>query len=89
MLTYKYMIIILGIIMIGVGGFLTIKSESMLNAFGRIGFFEKYLGTEGGSRLGYKLVGLLIFFIGLLMATGMIGGFMEWLLSPLLKTMVR
>ncbi len=64
---------------------MVIKSESVLKTFGRIPFFEKHLGTEGGSRLGYKLIGLTIFFIGLLMFTGLFGGFMNWVLSPLLN----
>lgn len=76
--------IILGIIMMIVGTLITIKSEAILNFFGRITFFEKYLGTEGGSRLGYKLIGILTFFIGLLIMTGMIEGFMRWVLSPLI-----
>lgn len=77
--------IIIGIIMIGLGGLIVIKSEAILNAFGRIGFFERYLGTEGGSRLGYKLVGILVVFIGMLVMTNMIGGFINWVFSPLLK----
>lgn len=67
------------------GAFITIKSEKMLEFFGRIEFFENKLGTSGGSRLGYKLVGLLIFFLGILTMTGLIGGFLEFVLSPLLK----
>jgi len=43
------------------------------------------LGVEGGSRLGYKLIGVLTIFIGLLIMTNMIGGFMMWVFSPLLK----
>lgn len=77
--------ILLGLIITIVGALIVIKSEAMLNAFGRIGFFEQHLGTEGGSRLGYKLVGMIITFIGILVMTNMIGGFLEWILSPLLK----
>jgi len=77
--------IIFGIIGIAIGVLLVIKSESILNVFGRIAFFEKYLGVEGGSRLGYKLIGLAVIFISTLVMTNMIGGFMEWVLSPLLK----
>jgi hypothetical protein len=76
--------IILGIIMISVGAFMVIRSESMLRAFGSINFFDQHLGMEGGSRLGYKLIGLGILFIGMLVITNMIGGFMEWVLSPLM-----
>lgn len=77
--------IIIGIIMIAIGSFFVIKTEALLNNFGRIEFFERHLGTEGGSRLGYKFIGFIIIFLGILVFTNMIGGFLEWLLSPLLK----
>ena len=77
--------IFLGLILAAVGALITIKSEAMLNMFGRVGFFEKYLGTEGGSRLGYKLLGILLFFIGIMIATNVIGDFMSWILSPLIN----
>lgn len=77
--------ILIGLIIFAIGALIVIKSEAMLNAFGRIAFFERYLGTEGGSRLGYKLVGLLLVFIGILVMTNLIGGFLEWLLGPLLR----
>ncbi|MDO8593122.1 MAG: hypothetical protein Q7R92_05190 [bacterium] len=79
------MYILIGLIILAVGALIVIKAEAMLSAFGRIAFFERYLGTEGGSRLGYKLVGLLIIFIGMLVMTNMIGGFLEWVLGPLLR----
>ncbi|MDD5291199.1 MAG: hypothetical protein PHZ04_03735 [Patescibacteria group bacterium] len=76
---------ILGIVIIMVGALIVIKSEGMLSTFGRIGFFENHFGVEGGSRLGYKIIGALTIFLGLLIMTNMIGGFMMWVLSPLLK----
>ena len=77
--------ILLGIILVIIGFLFVAKSEWLLNNFGRIGFFEEHLGTEGGSRLGYKLIGLFVIFIGFLVSTNMIGGFLGWILSPLLK----
>jgi hypothetical protein len=77
--------IIVGLIIIVIGFLVVAKSEWLLNNFGHIGFFEQHLGMEGGSRLGYKLIGLLAVFIGILIATNLIGGFLGWLLSPLLK----
>lgn len=62
---------------------IVIKTESVLKAFGRMEFFEKHLGTEGGSRLGYNLIGLVMIFLGVMMVFGMIGGFMNWVLSPI------
>ena len=77
--------IIFGLIGIAIGILFVIKSEALLNTFGRINFFETKLRLEGGSRLGYKLIGIVIIFIGALILTNMIGGFMNWLLSPILK----
>jgi len=79
------MSIILGLIMIVAGAMMAIKAEWLLENFGRIGWFEEHLGTDGGSRLGYKLIGILLFFLGVLSVTGLIGGFMNWVLSPLTK----
>jgi len=81
--------IILGIIGMIIGASITIYSEKLLNAFGSIAFFDKYLGTEGGSRLGYKLIGLLVFFLAMLTATGLIQGFLMWVLSPIISTIQR
>ncbi|PIR93374.1 hypothetical protein COT99_00910 [Candidatus Falkowbacteria bacterium CG10_big_fil_rev_8_21_14_0_10_43_10] len=81
--------IILGLIGMVIGALITIYSEKMLNAFGRIPFFEKYLGFEGGSRLGYKIIGLLIFFISLLIMTNLIQEFLMWVLLPILAPMKR
>jgi len=83
------MSILIGIVMMVVGALMVIKSESLLNAFGRIAFFERFLGTEGGSRLGYKLIGILIIFFGLLAATNMAEGFLNWLLSPLFGSRIK
>jgi len=77
--------IIVGLLLIAIGGVLVIQTEWFLSNFGRITWFESKLGSEGGSRLGYKLVGLLFIFVGLLVLTGLISGFLNWLLSPLLK----
>lgn len=75
--------IFLGIIIAAAGTFTVIKTEWFLENFGRIDWFDQKLGTEGGSRLGYKLVGILAIFIGLLLVFGMEGGFLAWLTSPL------
>ena len=79
------MIILLGLFMIGIGLAMTIKTEGFLKTFGRGVFFEKYLGTEGGSRLGYKLLGIVLVIIGVLVATGAGPDMLYWLFSPLLK----
>ncbi len=74
-----------GLIFLAVGIFFNFKTEWMLNNFGRIQWFEEKMGVEGGSRLGYKLIGLVIIFIGILLITGLFDGFMAGLLSPLTR----
>ncbi len=77
--------IILGIA-ITLGGVLMImKTEWLINNFGHIAWFEDKLGSEGGTRLGYKLMGLIILVVGIIVMTGSGEQFMNWLLSPLLK----
>ncbi len=74
---------IIGVMITVVGVIIVMKSDSFLGFFGRISFFEKHLGTEGGSRLGYKIIGLIFIFLGILTMTGMIDGFMSWAVSPI------
>lgn len=76
---------IVGLILSIGGALITIKSEKVFEFFGRIEWFEDKLGSSGGSRLGYKLIGILFFFIGILTMTGLIGGFLQFILSPLLR----
>jgi hypothetical protein len=77
--------ILIGLIIIGIGALIVVKTEAILNSFGRIYFFEKYLGTEGGSRLGYKLIGIAAVFIGALIMTNLIGDLLSWVFSPLFR----
>lgn len=79
------MSILFGLLGVALGTVIVIKSEKLLNAFGRINFFEKHLGTEGGSRLGYKLFGILIIFLSMLIITGMFEGFIMFFLEPLIR----
>lgn len=76
---------ILGVLIIALGIYMVLKTEVVLKNFGSNSFFEKNLGTEGGSRLGYKLLGLLLIFIGLVIMLGMSDNFLEFILSPLIK----
>lgn len=77
--------IILGIIIIAVGILFIIKTEKILGTFGRIAWFEAHLGTEGGSRLGYRLLGMFLVFLGMLITTNLINNTLQVILSPLLQ----
>lgn len=79
------MYIIIGLIIILIGFLLIAKAEWFLNNFGRIGFFEQHLSTEGGTRLGYRLLGMLVIFIGMLVLTNLLGGLAAWMLGPYLR----
>lgn len=68
-----------------VGFLFVLKTDSFLNNFGRLPFFENHLATSGGSRLGYKLVGMVVIIIGFMITVGLIGGFIAWLASPLTR----
>lgn len=76
--------IILGIILITIGALMVVKTDWFLSNFGRLSWFEDKLGTEGGSRLGYKLLGIILIFVGIVMLSGNGTNFFVWLLSPLM-----
>lgn len=63
----KYVYSILVII---IGAFMVIKTEWMLKFFGRSYWAETKLGTEGGSRLLYKLIGIIFIFVAFMIMTG-------------------
>lgn len=77
--------IIPGLIIIALGVLMVFRAEDLLRFFGRISWMEKHLGVEGGSRLGYKLLGIVVIFIGLLTFSGNFNSFFSSLLSPLIR----
>ena len=76
--------IIFGLLIAAVGAVVTIKAEWIYQNFGPIPSADKYLGTEGGSRLAYKLIGILISIVGFLIMTNLI----ESVLTGLAKMIV-
>lgn len=77
--------IIGGLILVALGTLMVARSEDLFRFFGRIAWFEKYLGAEGGSRLGYKIVGLIVIFLGLLTFSGTFNEFFTFVLSPITR----
>lgn len=63
----KYIISILGIV---IGLFLVIKTETMLKNFGYSEWAETKFGMWGGSRVAYKLGGIIIIFVSVMWMTG-------------------
>jgi multisubunit Na+/H+ antiporter MnhB subunit len=77
--------VIIGLIMTIIGVILLAKTEWFVTNFGRIAWFEEKLGSSGGSRLGYKLVGIVFVFLGVIVMTGSGTAFITWVLNPLFK----
>jgi hypothetical protein len=67
--------IIIGILMMAAGTVLVFKSEWFYLNFGSIAWAEEHMGTSGGSRLMYKLIGIAFIFFGMLVATNMMQSF--------------
>jgi hypothetical protein len=63
--------IILGLLMVVVGFLIVWKTEWINSNFGSISWAEAKMGSMGGSRLLYKLIGLTFIFIGFLTVTNL------------------
>lgn len=61
----------LGLIIMFVGFAIVLKTETVYEWFGEIPFAEEKMGM-GGSRLFYKLIGVLVVLIGMAVATNVI-----------------
>ena len=72
---------IVGIIVCGIGFILVWKADWFLRNFGSVPFAEKCLQTEAGSRLFYKLIGILIMIGGMMHAVGLLAPTMQWLVD--------
>jgi len=75
----------LGIILLGVGFVIVWKSDWIMDNFGRIAWAEEKLGMEGGTRLFYKLIGIVVI-IGAFMY---MFGFFEPILYAIFKNSIQ
>lgn len=66
--------ILIGVVIVAAGGFFVVKTEMVLGFFGSFDWAERHLG---GSRLFYKLLGILLIVIGLIVATDMWDAFLN------------
>jgi ABC-type phosphate transport system permease subunit len=66
----KFMNYFVFIISLIIGAWLVIKTEKMLSWFGPNEWAEEKLGLYGGSRLFYKMLGLIIIIAGTMFVTG-------------------
>lgn len=75
---------ILGALATIFGTLMVIKTDVFLRTFGSMRWAEEKLA--GGSRMGYKLLGLLAIVLGLLAVTGMFGGLARGVLTTIFKS---
>ena len=75
--------ILLGIAIAGVGGFMVIKTRTIIDLFGTVYWAEAKLGG-GGTNLFYKLIGIGIILIGFVVATNLWNSLLGFLLGPFL-----
>ncbi|MFA5954374.1 MAG: hypothetical protein WC817_02470 [Patescibacteria group bacterium] len=75
-----------GLVIAVLGTLLIIYTEAVLSFAGSIGWAESWLRFYGGSRLGYKLVGIIAIIVGLLMMTGLIGDVVLGLFGGLFRS---
>jgi len=64
---------VVGILAMILGVIMVIKTEWFIQNLGSNAWAEAHLGSEGGSRLMYKLIGIGIFIVALLGMTGLLG----------------
>lgn len=76
--------VIIGLFLVAAGTVLIFKTEWFIQNFGTIAWAENNLGTSGGSRLFYKLIGLILIFVGMLVATNLMTGFLMGTIGKLL-----
>jgi hypothetical protein len=77
----KYFYSILAIII----GFLLAKySHAIVNNFGYVDWAEKYLGSYGGTRLMWKLIGVLFIIGALLVISGLMNNILYSVFAPMM-----
>ena len=74
--------ILIGLVLVAAGIFMVIKTRMLMGFFGTIDWAEQKLGG-GGSNLLYKLIGILVCFIGFMVATNLWNAFLQATLGSL------
>ncbi|MEK7631785.1 MAG: hypothetical protein AAB445_02875 [Patescibacteria group bacterium] len=75
----KYLV---GIILIGIGFVIVWKAEWLMDNMGRIDWAERHLGSDGGTRAFYKLIGVAIILLSFLLMGGGLGSGLKKVFAP-------
>jgi hypothetical protein len=65
-----------GLIIAGLGFLMIWKTSWIVQNFGTNAWAEAKLGSSGGTRIMYKLLGLIAMILGMMMITGLSEGFL-------------
>lgn len=74
-----------GLLITLAGVAIIVYTEAILSFSGGLEWASKWLEYYGGSRLGYKLIGLVFVIVGLLMMTGLIGDVVLGIFADMFK----
>ncbi len=66
----------IGIVLVLLGIVQVLKTEWFIQNFGLNAWAEEKFGMSGGTRLMYKVIGIIFIFFGFLIVTNMINGFL-------------
>ena len=73
---------VVGIILIVIGFIIIWKSDWLMDNIGRIEWAEAHLGSDGGTRLFYKLIGVVIILLSFLLMSGRLGSGLKKVFNP-------
>lgn len=76
--------IIIGLIICTISFLLLRYNEWLVYQTGTSAWAEKWFGSEGGTRLMFKLISILGFFVGMLVIFNLHVAFVKWVFSGLL-----
>ncbi len=74
--------ILIGLAITALGVSMSFKTQWYMRILGRLPFAEKYMGG-GGTRLFYKLFGVVVALLGLMITTDLFDNMMEWFIGGL------
>ncbi len=77
-----------GLVFIIVGSAMVINTEPLFRFFGAMDWADSWMPFSGGSRLGYKLIGIAFIVVGFLLITGLLQPALLYLFAPLFRGFV-
>ncbi|MFA5134905.1 MAG: hypothetical protein WC505_03930 [Patescibacteria group bacterium] len=80
---------VIGIICIGIGFVIVWKADWIMNNVGRIAWADEKLGAEGGTRLFYKLIGIVIIVFSFLYMSGALESMLGAIFGTTIETVAE